>query len=58
MRLSRSKTECMWANFSKEIHGEDVDVCIAEARVTQTNTFKYLSSIIQSNDVTHRISAG
>ena len=63
LRLSRSKTEYLWANFSEEIHEEDVAVCIAEARVPQTNTFKYLGSIIQSNgdisaDVTHRILTG
>ncbi|XP_063941331.1 uncharacterized protein LOC135149533 [Daucus carota subsp. sativus] len=63
LRLSRSKTEYLWANFSEEIHEADVAVCIVEARVPQTNTFKYLSSIIQSNgdisaDVTHRISTG
>nr|XP_017228575.1 PREDICTED: uncharacterized protein LOC108203884 [Daucus carota subsp. sativus] len=63
LRLSRSKTEYHWANFSEEIHEADVAVCIAEGRVPQTNTFKYLGSIIQSNgdistDVTHRISTG
>nr|XP_017245487.1 PREDICTED: uncharacterized protein LOC108217154 [Daucus carota subsp. sativus] len=63
LRLSRSKTEYLWANFSEEIHEADVAVCIAEARVPQTNTFKCLCSIIQSNgdisaDVTHRISTG
>ena len=61
LRLSRSKTEYLFANFSELIHEEDVAVCIAEARVPKTNTFKYLGSIIQSNgdisaDVTHRIS--
>ena len=60
LRLSRSKTEYLWANFSEGIHEEDVVICIAEARLQQTNTFKYLGSIIQSNDdisadVTHRI---
>ncbi|XP_017233036.1 uncharacterized protein LOC108207082 [Daucus carota subsp. sativus] len=63
LHLSRSKTEYLWANFHEEIHDVDVAVCIAEARVPQTNTFKYLGSIIQSNrdifaDVTHRILTG
>ena len=63
MRLSRSKTEYLCANFIEEIHEEDVAVCIAEALVPQTNTFKYLGSIIQSNgdiyaDMTHCISIG
>ena len=63
LRLSRSKTEYLWANFSEGIHEEDVVICIAEARLPQTNTFKYLGSIIQSNgdisaDVTHRIATG
>ncbi|XP_017221151.1 uncharacterized protein LOC108197925 [Daucus carota subsp. sativus] len=63
LRLGGSKTGYLWANFSEEIHEEEVAVCIAEARVLQTNTLKYLSSIIQSNgdssaDVTHRILTG
>nr|XP_017250816.1 PREDICTED: uncharacterized protein LOC108221448 [Daucus carota subsp. sativus] len=63
LRLSLPTTEYLCANFSDEIHEEDVAVCIAEARVPQTNTFKYLGSIIQSNgdisaDVTHRILSG
>nr|XP_017225421.1 PREDICTED: uncharacterized protein LOC108201646 [Daucus carota subsp. sativus] len=63
LRLSRSKTEYLCANFSEEVHEEDVVVCIGQARVPQTNTFKYLGSIIQSNgdisaDVTHRILTG
>ena len=63
LRLSRFKTECLCTNFSEEIHEEGVSVCIAESRVPQVNTFKYLGSIIQSNgdisaDVTHRISIG
>nr|XP_017245387.1 PREDICTED: uncharacterized protein LOC108217046 [Daucus carota subsp. sativus] len=62
LRLSRSKTE-YFCTISEEIHEEGVSVCIAESRVPQVNTFKYLGSIIQSNgnistDVTHRISIG
>ncbi|XP_063937419.1 uncharacterized protein LOC108194424 [Daucus carota subsp. sativus] len=63
LRLCHSKTEYLCANFSEEAHEEEVAVCIGEARVPQTNTFKYLGSIIQNNgdisaDVTHRILTG
>ena len=61
--LSHFKTEYLCANFSEEIREDVVVVCIIEALVPQTNTFKFLGFIIQSNDdisinVTHRISAG
>ncbi|XP_074348989.1 uncharacterized protein LOC141688417 [Apium graveolens] len=58
LHLSHSKTEYLWANSSEEHHAEDVVVCIADDRVPQTDSFKYLGSIIKSNgdiidDVTH-----
>ncbi|XP_074322887.1 uncharacterized protein LOC141659860 [Apium graveolens] len=61
--LSRSKTEYLWDNFSREINEADVVVYIGEDQVPVTNCFKYLGSIIDSNmyivsDVTYRIKAG
>lgn len=63
LRLSLSKTEYLWANFSKDNNEDDVVVCIFDERVLQTNSFEYLGSIIQNNGdiaegVTHRIEAG
>lgn len=63
MRLSRSNTEYLWANFSKENNEVDVNVSIVEDRVPITNRFKYLGFIIDciwdnTVDVTHRTTEG
>ncbi|KAL6560456.1 hypothetical protein OROGR_004015 [Orobanche gracilis] len=63
LRMSRSKTEYLWCNFSGENNEEAVEVRIADQIVPRTDKFKYLGSIIHKegeveDDVTHRIKAG
>ncbi|KAL6569332.1 hypothetical protein OROMI_013846 [Orobanche minor] len=63
LRVSRSKTEYLWCNFSGVTNEEAVEVVIADQIVPRTDKFKYLGSIIQKDgefedDVTHRIKAG
>ncbi|KAL6563007.1 hypothetical protein OROHE_005594 [Orobanche hederae] len=63
LRVSRSKTEYLWCNFSGESNEEAIEVVIADQIVPRTDKFKYLSLIIQKegefeDDVTHRIKAG
>ncbi|KAL6583047.1 hypothetical protein OROMI_005125 [Orobanche minor] len=63
LRVSRSKTEYLWCNFSGETIEEAVQIMIGDRIVSRTNKFKYLGSIIQKegeveDDVTHRIKAG
>lgn len=63
LRVSRSKTEYLWCNFSGEANEEGVEVLIGDRIVPRTDKFKYLGSIIQKegeieDDVTHRIKAG
>ncbi|KAL6578801.1 hypothetical protein OROMI_009017 [Orobanche minor] len=63
MRVSRSKTEYLWCNFSGETNEEGVEVMISDQLVPHTDKFKYLGSIIHKecefeNDITHRIKAG
>ncbi|XP_074356704.1 uncharacterized protein LOC141696463 [Apium graveolens] len=63
LRLSRSKTEYLWANFNEENQEEDIYVYIAADYIPQTDSFKYLGSIIKNNDdiladFTYRIKAG
>ncbi|KAL6574410.1 hypothetical protein OROHE_001314 [Orobanche hederae] len=63
LRVSRSKTEYLWCNFSGESNEEEVEVMIADQIVPRTDKFKYLCSIIQKegefkDDVTHRIKVG
>ncbi|KAL6563417.1 hypothetical protein OROGR_002376 [Orobanche gracilis] len=63
LRVSRSKTEYLWCNFSGETNEEGVEVMISDQIVPRTDKFKYLGSIIQKegefeDDVIHRIKAG
>ncbi|KAL6545049.1 hypothetical protein OROHE_009956 [Orobanche hederae] len=62
LRVSRSKTEYLWCNFSGETNEEGVEVMISDQIVPRTDKFKHLGSIIQKegefeDDVTHRIKA-
>ena len=63
LRISRTKTEYLRCNFSGNEQHDDPEVIIEEDVVASTNKFKYLGSVIQSNeeidgDITHRIQAG
>ncbi|KAL8097600.1 hypothetical protein AgCh_030652 [Apium graveolens] len=41
LRLSRLKTEYLWANFSAEPNEYDVVVCLGEDEIPLTTRFKY-----------------
>ncbi|XP_074346270.1 uncharacterized protein LOC141685045 [Apium graveolens] len=63
LRVSHSKTEYTWCNFSNEPDEEGVDVRIGEHLLVPKESFKYLGSMIHKNgkidaDVTHRIQSG
>ena len=63
MHISRTKNEYLRCDFSGTLPIGEPEVSIGEEVVTSTTKFKYLGSIIQSNeeidrDVTHRIQAG
>ncbi|KAL8098496.1 hypothetical protein AgCh_031314 [Apium graveolens] len=63
LRVSHSKNEYMWCNFSNEPDEEGVDVRIGEHLLVSKESFKYLGSMIYKDgkidaDVTHRIHSG
>ncbi|KAD4386354.1 hypothetical protein E3N88_26523 [Mikania micrantha] len=65
LRISRSKTEYLWCNFSRTNDEEDEAslVTIRGQEVPQTTRFKYLGSFVQSDgdidcDVAYRVQAG
>lgn len=63
LRVSRSKTEYVWCNFSSEPNEEGLDVRIGGQLLEPKDNFRYLGSIIQKEgktevDVTHRIKSG
>ncbi|KAJ0445561.1 putative RNA-directed DNA polymerase [Helianthus annuus] len=63
LRISRSKTEYLYCNFSGAGDNEDTQVTIEGQVVLQTTKFKYLGSFVQSDgeidsDVSHRIQVG
>ncbi|XP_074363559.1 uncharacterized protein LOC141704140 [Apium graveolens] len=60
LRVSHSKTEYMWCNFSNEPDEEGVDVRIGEHLLVPKESFKYLGSMIHKDgkidaDVIHRL---
>ncbi|KAD6796640.1 hypothetical protein E3N88_07536 [Mikania micrantha] len=62
LRISRSKTEYLYCNFSGSIEEENY-VTIGDQEVPKTTKFKYLGSFVQSDgdidgDVAHRVQAG
>ncbi|KAD4179745.1 hypothetical protein E3N88_28336 [Mikania micrantha] len=62
LRISRSKTEYLYYNFSGSI-SEENQVTIGDQEVPKTTKFKYLGSFVQSDgdidsDVAHRVQAG
>ncbi|XP_076920734.1 uncharacterized protein LOC143581941 [Bidens hawaiensis] len=63
LRISRSKTEYLFCDFSGVGDSEDTEITIEDQVVPQITKFKYLGSFVQSNgeiysDITHRIQAG
>jgi Reverse transcriptase (RNA-dependent DNA polymerase) len=61
-RLSRTKIEYMWCQFSGE-NSDDGYISLDERVVPMNDTFRYLGSMLQSDeeideDVSHRIRAG
>ncbi|KAI3774528.1 hypothetical protein L1987_49086 [Smallanthus sonchifolius] len=62
LRISRSKTEYLFCDFSGSSEDEDVQIIIEGQVVSQVTKFKYLESSVQANgldsDVAHRIQAG
>ena len=63
MRISHTKIEYLRCNFSDDEQDDGPDVTIGEDVIVNTNKFKYLGSVIQSNgaingDVTHCIQGG
>ncbi|XP_022004358.1 uncharacterized protein LOC110901883 [Helianthus annuus] len=63
LRISRSKTEYLYCDFSGAGDEHDTQITIEGQVVPQATKFKYLGSFVQSNgeidsDVAHRIQAG
>jgi hypothetical protein len=63
LRISRSKTEYLYCDFSGVNDDEDTHITIQGQVVPQVTRFKYLGSFVQKDgdidsDVTHRIQAG
>jgi hypothetical protein len=63
LRISRSKTEYLFCNFSGGIDEENTQITIGGQAVPQTTKFKYLGSFVQCDgdidcDVAHRVQAG
>ena len=63
LRISHTKTVYLRCNFSGTESIEELEVTIGGEVITCTSKFKYLGSVIQSNqeidgDVTNRIQAG
>ncbi|XP_074363685.1 uncharacterized protein LOC141704343 [Apium graveolens] len=63
LRVSRSKTEYSWCNFSNLPNGEGVDVLMADQVLLPKDNFRYLGSVLHKEggidaDVTHHIKSG
>ncbi|KAJ0617179.1 putative RNA-directed DNA polymerase [Helianthus annuus] len=63
LRISRSKTEYLYCDFSGAADEHDTQITIEGQVVPQATKFKYLGSFVQSNgeidsEVAHRIQAG
>ncbi len=63
LRISRTKTEYLWCDFSGAPQIGEPEVFIGEEAVKTTTKYKYLGSIIQRDgeidgDVDHRIQPG
>ena len=62
-RLSRSKTEYMECSFSGRSGINPIEINLGGEKVSKTNHFRYLGSVLQNNDrlekdINHRIQAG
>ncbi|XP_035841366.1 uncharacterized protein LOC110919430 [Helianthus annuus] len=63
LRISRSKTEYLYCDFSGVDNDEDIQITIDGQVVPQVTKFKYLGSFVQregeiDSDVAHRIQVG
>ncbi|XP_035832026.1 uncharacterized protein LOC118481045 [Helianthus annuus] len=58
LRISRSKTEYLYNDFSGACDGEETQITIMGQVVPWTTKFKYLGSFVQKDEGAHRLQVG